>query len=87
MGDRVQTKVLDGSTTSVTFVGDTGNVVIEGDFTGPATVTQSLPGTSVAAATFTAEDSFFINANTMTFGISGGVGPITISWFPVRSVY
>ncbi len=85
MAPRFQTLTLNAGNTSASYVGDPVNVSISGTFDS-GTVTQTLPGDSVAIATFTAEDSFFMNANRMDFGISGGAGsediPFTPLWSP-----
>ena len=74
-------ETLDGSNTSVNMVNPAGSIEISGDFTGPATVTQSLTGGSTTIDTFTTDSTIFTKANQLTFGISGGVGPITIRWY------
>ena len=82
---RMQELTLTAANTSGTLIGAPGNVSISGTFDG-ATVTQSLIGDTVAVDTFTAEDTFFMDAEGMVFGVSGGGGSenISVKWFPVR---
>ena len=88
MAAAFQEKILDSGTTSVTFTGAPGPITISGTFDS-ATVTQSLPGDSVAIDTFTAEDSFNFNGQRVVFGISGGSGSedISIKWYKNRTPY
>ena len=83
-----QEKTLDSGTTSVTLTGAPGPITISGTFDS-GTVTQSLPGDSVAIDTFTAEDSFYFNGQDATFGISGGSGSesISIKWYRNKTPY
>lgn len=62
-----------------------GSLEISGTFTGPATVTQSLIGGSVAVDTFTAAETVFTNASALTFAITGGNGPVTVRWYKDRN--
>lgn len=82
---RKQEKFLTAATPSQTFLGGPGNVSISGQFDG-GTVTQSLIDDGVAVDTFTAEDTFFMDAEGMVFGIVGGGGSenISVKWYPVR---
>jgi len=73
---------LDASNTSVDMVNTAGSIEIAGDFTGPATVTQSLTGGSTTIDTFLVDSTFHTQANQLTFGLTGGNGPITIRWYP-----
>jgi len=88
MAAAFQEKTLDASTTSVTFIGAPGAITLSGTFD-TGTVTQSLPGDSVAIDTFTAEDSFYFNGQRVTFGISGGGGSesVSVKWYKNRTPY
>ena len=68
--------------TSVDMVNPAGCIEISGTFTGPATITQSLTGGATTIDTFTVDSTFYTRANQLTFGITGGNGPITITWYP-----
>ena len=74
--------ILTNTSPSVNMVNPAGSIEISGTFTGPATVTQNLTGGSTTVATFTTDSTFHTQANQLTFGLSGGNGPITIRWFP-----
>ena len=63
-----------------------GSLEISCTFTGPATVTQSLTGGSVAVDTFLAAETVFTNASALTFAITGGNGPVTVRWWKDRSL-
>lgn len=82
---RKQEKFLTAATPAQTFLGGPGNVSISGTFDG-GTVTQSLIDDSVSVDTFTAETTFFMDAEGMVFGITGGGGSenISVKWYPVR---
>lgn len=88
MAAAFQEKILDAGTTSVSFIGSPGPITISdsgGAFTG-ATVTQTLPGDSVAIDTFTAEDSFYFNGQRVDFGISTVTTEvISIKWYKNRT--
>lgn len=81
----MQELTLTAASPAGTLIGAPGNVSISGTFAG-GTVTQSLPGDSVAVDTFTAETTFFMEAEGMVFGITGGGGTenISVKWYPVR---
>lgn len=89
MAAAFQEKTLDAGTTSVTFIGAPGAITLSGSFGTTGTVTQSLPGDSVAIDTFTAEDSFYFNGQRVTFGISGGDGSedVSVKWYKNRTPY
>lgn len=77
---------LTAANTSENMNNTAGSLEISGTFTGPATVTQSLTGGSVAIDTFTAAETTFTNASALTFALTGGDGPITVRWWKDRSL-
>lgn len=84
-----QEQILNAGITSVTLTGAPGPITISGNFGTTGTVTESLPGDSVAIDTFTAEDSFFFHGQDVVFGISGGDGSesISIKWYRNKTPY
>lgn len=80
MTDLVAT--LTAANPSVNLENNAGSIEIAGTFDG-GTVTQNLTGGSIAIDTFTVAESFFTNANKLTFGITGGSGSesVTIRWY------
>ena len=84
-GDFLEITLTD-SNTSESMNNAAGSLEISGTFTGPATVTQSLTGGSVAVDTFLAAETVFTNASALTFGLTGGNGPITVRWWKDRSL-
>ena len=77
---------LTNTNTSENMNNTAGSLEISGTFTGPATVTQSLTGGSVAVDTFLAAETIFTNASALTFGLTGGNGPITVRWWKDRTL-
>jgi hypothetical protein len=77
----IKTAVLTNTNPSVNMENTAGSVEISGTFTGPATVTQSLTGGGTTIATFTVDSTIYTKANYLTWGITGGNGPITIKWY------
>ena len=80
MTDLVAT--LTAANPSVNLENNAGSVEVAGTFDS-GTVTQSLTGGSIAIDTFTAAETFFTNANKLTFAIAGGLGSesVTIRWY------
>ena len=76
------TATLTAANPSVNLSNSAGSVEIAGTFDS-GTVTQNLTGGSVAIDTFTAAETFFTNANNLTFSIASGLGSeaVTIRWY------
>jgi len=77
------TATLTAANPSLNLSNSAGSIEIAGNFSGPATVTQNLTGGSVAIDTFTAAETFFTNANRLTFSVAGADGStaVTIRWY------
>ena len=83
MADRIQyQETLTASNLTETFTGTDGPIIIEGTFDS-GTITQTMPGTTLAIDTFTADDNFYFNGQDVTFTIAGGSGSesVTITWY------
>lgn len=76
------TATLTAANPSVNLSNSAGSIEIAGTFDS-GTVTQNLTGGSIAVDTFTAAETFFTNANRLTFAITGGSGSesVTIRWY------
>jgi hypothetical protein len=76
------TATLTTANPSVNLSNSAGSVEIAGVF-GGATVEQNLTGGSIAVDTFAAAETFFTNANRLTFSATGTTGTtaITIRWY------
>lgn len=77
---------LTAANPSENMINTAGSIEISGTFDS-GTVSQNLTGGSVAIDTFTAAESFFTNASTLTFGITGGSGSesVTVKWWKDRN--
>ena len=76
------TQTLTAANPSVNMSNSAGSIEIAGVFDS-GTVTQNLTGGSIAVDTFTTAETFFTNANRLTFSIAGGSGSeaVTIRWY------
>ena len=77
------TATLTAAEPSVNMSNSAGSIEIAGNFSGPATVSQNLTGGSVEIQAFTSAETFFTNANQLTFSATGADGStaITIRWY------
>lgn len=85
---RSQSKTLTASNLTETFTGVPGPIVIAGTFDS-GTITQTLPGTTKAIATFTADGDIYFNGQDVTFTMAGGSGSesVVITWYQNRTPY
>lgn len=88
MSARRQVKTLTASNLTETLVGSQGPIVLEGDFDS-GTITQTLPGTTKAIATFTADEDIYFNGQDVTFTMAGGSGSenVVITWYSNSTPY
>ena len=86
----VQQKTINSTTTTVTLTGAPGPITLDGAFDG-GTITETLPGSTVAIDTFTAitDNHFFFNGNDITFTMAGAGGSesVVIRWFRANKPY
>ena len=76
------TATLTAAEPSVNMSNSAGSIEIAGTFDS-GTVSQNLTGGSVEIQAFTSAETFFTNANRLTFSVTGGSGSeaITIRWY------
>ena len=83
-----QAKTIDSGTAAVTFSGAPGPITLDGTFNG-GTITETLPGSSVAINTFTVDNHFFFNGQDVTFTMAGAGGSesVIIRWHRANKPY
>ena len=77
------TATLTAANPSVNLSNSAGSIEVAGNFSSTDKVYQNLTGGSVEIQAFTSAETFFTNANRLTFSVTGADGgtAVTIRWY------